>query len=201
MYVARNAAAEVEAEGPVRSSLRAVSTIILVLRLLLLARYLYMYTRARKVQAPLRFIKLVMVGLAMSSLCWTIALATSYSAARSVNIARVSFWVLGLNIETVFTIIAAASSSALLIELEWWAERMAALTLIIIGEGIIGIYEQFSIILSGPNSGRLASVYGSIFAVVGLYRILFGDLAYAARDICLAYAVLQAYISSSTRIT
>lgn len=107
-------------------------------------------------------------------MCWTISLGASFSSERSVNIIRICFWVLGLVIETAFTLLAAASSSALLIDLEWWAERFAALTLIVIGEGIIGIYQQFSTILSSPNSGNLASVYGSIFAVVGLYRILFG---------------------------
>lgn len=135
-----------------------------------------MYTRAKKAGVARHSVLIVMLGLTASATLWAIGFGLSFSSDRPQSIARISLWSIGLAIEFLATAVSSAHSTALRIELEYWAERFAALTLIIIGEGIIGIYENFKSILDGFNLTRFANVFGSIFAAVGLYRILFGRL-------------------------
>ncbi|KAL7008309.1 hypothetical protein EMMF5_002038 [Cystobasidiomycetes sp. EMM_F5] len=154
-------------------SLLAASGVFFVLRILLLLRYAWMYTRAKKAGVARHSVLIVMLGLTASATLWAIGFGLSFSSDRPQSIARISLWSIGLAIEFLATAVSSAHSTALRIELEYWAERFAALTLIIIGEGIIGIYENFKSILDGFNLTRFANVFGSIFAAVGLYRILF----------------------------
>jgi len=65
----------------------------------------------------------------------------------------------------------------ILIELEYWTERFAALTLVILGEGVFGLFESYRSTFVGPTGGFNSVLIAIVIAAVGLYRVLYCESA------------------------
>lgn len=86
---------------------------------------------------------------------------------------RTLFWCLGFAIEYFGSTASALSSAAVLLEQEYWTERFAALTLIVLGEGVLGLFESYRTAFIGPLGGYSPVTLGIVIAAVALYRLLY----------------------------
>lgn len=139
-------------------------------------------------------------GLAMSSACFFAAMAVSFGdVTRGKAIARLVLWSMGLTFDFTGLVLSSSTSKAIFYELEYWTERHAAVVLIVLGEGgelrihprgpthpntnpdftvetfllVIGLFENFRSVYTGPATGFRASFIGQIFAAVGIFRIIY----------------------------
>lgn len=155
-------------------ALCAASGIFAVSRFILLVQYSQTFRFAR--QAGRKQIPLVvtMAGIATNMACWLIALIISFRDTRASSIARLCLWVAGILVEWTATIWGAGSQHAIYMDLSYLCERFAALTLIVLGEGIIGLFEQFKTFITGAAVGfNGGSVIGNTFSVVALFRLIY----------------------------
>lgn len=118
-------------------SLTAASGAFAISRTILLIQYLIVLHFARKHQRSRdqKAIYWHIGGLFVSASMWFAALGVSFSDSRATAIARMTLWAVGLVFEFLCMGAAALAQSAHKLDLEYWAERFSALTLIVLGEG------------------------------------------------------------------
>lgn len=163
----------------IERALKAVSGILAISKCLLLLQYcvpLYFAHRARR---PIRPILLCMVGIVINAACWFGALGASFSHDKAGTIARIALWSVGLLTEWLFVYVSVTRKGAVHFELEYYAERMSALTLIMLVSMQITLRQL--ILTSAPSScaraGRRRYVRmhsrGSepdLFVVIGIFE-------------------------------
>lgn len=180
-----------EDPSAIRRSLLAASAVYAISRFLLLIQYIIILFHAKRAGHSLRPMLVTMTGLVVSGALWFGAMGADFTTSRPHAIARLCLWVAGLVIEFSCLIVSSSSSKALYYELEYWTERFAALTLIVIGEGgkpkpasyprlaecsactVVGLFEQFRAVVAGVTTQYRAVTIGQIFAAVGIYRVLY----------------------------
>jgi hypothetical protein len=115
-------------------SLKTASATFATSRLILFVQYAIVFYYAKKNKRETKPIFWHLGGLFVSSMLWFGALAASFHATPSEGIARIALWATGLAFEFL-CMAGAASSQSHKIDLEYWAERFSAVTLIVLGEG------------------------------------------------------------------
>lgn len=128
----------VESPAATRRSFKVASGVFAASRVVLLCQYLIVLYFARKQRRPCRPIYYNMLGCTLSGLCWFAAVGLSYYDAEAFAISRIVLWALGLVVELAGMIMAAVVQPSINLDLEYWAERFSALTLIVLGEGSKG---------------------------------------------------------------
>jgi hypothetical protein len=131
----RRPVGEIKNEQATLRALKAASATFAISRMILLVQYLVVLYYARKHRRTLKPIFWYLVGLSISAILWWSALAVSFSSTQHAAIARITLWTTGLAFEFVSMGAAAATQPAYKLDLEYWAERFSALTLIVLGEG------------------------------------------------------------------
>jgi low temperature requirement protein LtrA len=96
-----------------------------------------------------------------------------FGESRAGAITRISLFGVGWLLEYTATISSVLSASSILIELEYWTERFAALTLVILGEGVFGLFESYRSTFLGPTGGFNPVLIAIVLSSVGLYRVLY----------------------------
>jgi hypothetical protein len=135
-YVERVGVPEAENGDPTRVSLQGVSAVYAISRVILMAQYIRVYIMARRAKKNPLAIVYTISGLAISACCFCGALGVSgLPTTRAKAFARLSLWIVGLFTEFVTLVMSSATSRAIFYELDYWAERFAAVVLIILGEG------------------------------------------------------------------
>lgn len=91
---------------------------------------------ARSARKSTRAITYSVIGLLISSACFYGAMGASLGVVtRQKAIARIILWTVGLTVDFSGLILSSCTSKAIYYELEYWAERHAAVVLIVLGEG------------------------------------------------------------------
>lgn len=136
LYVERIGAPEPISGDSIQVSLQAVSAVYAISRLLLALQYgriFIMARRAKKSTAPVVY---SVTGLLLSCACFSSAFGVSFGTiTRGKAIARLGLWSLGLTIDFSSLLLSSSTSKAIYYQLEYWAERHAAVVLIVLGEG------------------------------------------------------------------
>lgn len=122
------------AEATLRS-LKAASATFATSRLILVIQYLIVLYFAKKNKRDKKPLYWHIGGLLTSACLWYGAFATAFSESQGAGIARLVLWTTGLAFEFSCMAAAAATQPAYRLDLEYWAERFSALTLIVLGEG------------------------------------------------------------------
>lgn len=104
-------------------------------RIILLLQYAIVLHFAKKHKRQLAPIYCNMLGCLLSGAFWFTAMGLSFRDSEGVRIARIVLWVVGLAVEFGGMVVAAVVQPGLRLDLEYWAERFSALTLIVLGEG------------------------------------------------------------------
>lgn len=127
-------------------SLKAASATFATSRVILFIQYLIVLYFAKKNKRDKKPLYWHLGGLLMSAMLWYGALATAFFESRSAGVVRIVLWTLGLAFEFSCMAAAAATQPAYRLDLEYWAERFSALTLIVLGEGSesYGSYFRFT---------------------------------------------------------
>lgn len=179
-------------------SLKAASATFATSRLILFVQYLIVLHFAKKNKRDKKPLYWHLGGLLVSSFLWYGAFAAAFFDNQGAAIARLLLWTTGLAFEFFCMSAAAASQPAYRLDLEYWAERFSALTLIVLGEGsayfllylsisadfaldyptlVISLFEAFQTVSIGvgssAGSGSRTVLAGSIFSAIGLYRLLY----------------------------
>jgi hypothetical protein len=131
----RRPVGEIKNEQATLRSIKAASATFAISRMILFVQYLVVLYYARKHRRPLKPIFWHLGGLLISAILWWSALAVSFSTSSEAAVARISLWTTGLAFEFACMGAAAATQPAYKLDLEYWAERFSALTLIVLGEG------------------------------------------------------------------
>lgn len=135
-YVDRVGLPEPTDGAPIQVSLQAVSSVYAISRLLLVLQYARLYVMARKAKKNTQAIVYSVAGLIVSSACFYAALGASFGTiTRPKAIARICLWVVGLTADFIGLVTSSCTSKAIYYELGYWAERHAAVVLIVLGEG------------------------------------------------------------------
>jgi hypothetical protein len=135
-YVERVGIPEAENGDPIRVSLQAVSSVYAISRMILLVQYIRLYIMARRAKKTPQAIVYTALGLVITAGCFYGAVGVStYPITRGKAIARLSLWIVGLVTEFIGLVMSSATSQAIFYVLDYWAERFAAVVLIILGEG------------------------------------------------------------------
>lgn len=150
-----------------------ISAVYAVIKLVLAVRYIRMAYYAKRANFSTRSILTSLRGLLATVTCFWIAFGLSYTVDRPHAIARIVMWSMGLAIEFASMYLSSLDSRALRIETSYFCERFAAFTLIVIGEGLISVFERLSSVISGSTAGYSNSIIGAVIAVVGLYQVLY----------------------------
>lgn len=118
-------------------SLMSASGTFAVSRCILLVQYciVYHYARKHKRTKDQRALYWHIGGTLFSSAMWFSAMAISFVDGKASGIGRIALWTAGLAFEFLCMVAAALTQPAYKLDLEYWAERFSALTLIVIGEG------------------------------------------------------------------
>lgn len=118
-------------------SLTAASGAFAVSRTILILQYLIVlyFARKHKRTKDQRAIYWHIGGLTASALMWYAAMGVSFHNTTGTAVARICLWATGLLFELLCMVAAAMAQSAHKLDLEYWAERFSALTLIVLGEG------------------------------------------------------------------
>lgn len=133
-YIRRPAGELKNAEATLRS-LKAASFVFATSRLILFVQYLIVLHFAKKHKRDKKPIYWHLGGLVVSSFLWYGAFATAFFESQTAGIIRIALWTTGLAFEFFCMAAAAATQPAYRLDLEYWAERFSALTLIVLGEG------------------------------------------------------------------
>lgn len=100
---------------------------------------------ARRAKKSTRAILYSVAGLIMSGACFYGAMGASFEpVTRSKAIARLVLWSLGLTLDFTGLLLSSGTAKAIYFQLEYWAERHAAVVLIVLGEG--GTYDQSALL-------------------------------------------------------
>lgn len=116
-------------------SLKAASFVFATSRLILFVQYLIVLHFAKKHKRDKKPLYWHLGGLLASSFLWYGAFATAFFESPTAGIIRIVLWTTGLAFEFCCMVVAAATQPAYRLDLEYWAERFSALTLIVLGEG------------------------------------------------------------------
>lgn len=123
-------------DAEILRSLECASGIYAASRLVLLIQYTPMLRFARSANRSLKPILYTQLGIAFNMLCAVIALGIYFRDTPASSIAALTIWLLGIVVESLANLVSAASSQTIYWDLEnYWCERFAALTLIVVGEG------------------------------------------------------------------
>lgn len=135
-YVDRIGAPEPASDKPVRVSLQAVSAVYAISRMLMVMQYGRIFIMAHRAKKSTAAIVYSCIGLIVSAACFYGAMGSSFGmVTRGKAIARLTLWSVGLAVEFSGLLLSSTTSKAIYYELEYWAERHAAVVLIVLGEG------------------------------------------------------------------
>ena len=165
-----------DAPSAVKRALKVASGVYAISRFLLIFQYLIVLIQAKKAGRNKRPAVYALAGLFMSGCLFFAAMAVSWGAfgdTRGSGIARVILWSAGWIIEYASSTFSAMSSGAVMLEQHYWTERFAALTLVVLGEGVLGIVESYRTSFVGPLGGYRPAIVAIVIAAVALYRVLF----------------------------
>jgi low temperature requirement protein LtrA len=160
----------------VKRGLKVASGVYAISRFLLVFQYLIVLYQTRKAGRNIKPPLYAMCGLFVSGSLFFIAMAVTwheFGQTKPAAILRTTFWALGWTIEYATSTFSAMSSSAVLLEQEYWTERFAALTLVVLGEGVLGLFESYRTAFIGPLGGYSPVTIGIVVAAVALYRLLY----------------------------
>jgi hypothetical protein len=115
--------------------LKAASATFATSRLILFIQYLIVLHFAKKNKRDKKPLYWHLGGLLVSFFLWYGAFAAAFFDSRAAAIVRILLWTTGLAFEFFCMCAAAATQPAYRLDLEYWAERFSALTLIVLGEG------------------------------------------------------------------
>lgn len=116
-------------------SLKSASAVFATSRMILMVQYVIVLYYAKKHKRDKKPLYWHLGGLATSACLWYGAFAASFFESRGMGVARIVLWTTGLAFEFACMAAAAATQPAYRLDLEYWAERFSALTLIVVGEG------------------------------------------------------------------
>lgn len=116
-------------------SLKAASATFAVSRIILIMQYLIVLYYAREHNRDKRPLYWHLGGLIVSASLWFGAFAASFFNTRGTAITRIVLWSAGIVVEFACMATASAVQPDYHLDLEYWAERFSALTLIVLGEG------------------------------------------------------------------
>lgn len=131
----RRPAGELKNAQATLRSLQAASATFATSRVIVMIQYLIVLYYARKHKRDKKPLYWHIGGLLTSACLWYAAFATSFSESHGAGVARLVLWIAGLAFEFACMAAAAATQPAYRLDLEYWAERFSALTLIVLGEG------------------------------------------------------------------
>jgi len=167
---------QVASSSMVKRSLKVTFGVFAISRFLLFIQYGIVMAQAQRAGRSRRPAFFAMCGLFASGAIFFGAMAASWDKfgdSQAGAITRIILFGIGWLLEYMATISSVLSSSSILIELEYWTERFAALTLVILGEGVFGLFESYRSTFLGPTGGFNPVLVAIVLASVGLYRVLY----------------------------
>lgn len=160
-------------ESDRRRAVQAASAIYAISRFILIVQYAIVTVQARRRKCEIRPMLMVIAGLFISAAMWLGALGCDFQDGKSWAIGRLCLWISGVLCEFGLTFWALKYEAHFEEDAEFFLERFNALTIIIIGEGVFGLFEGFSIVIQGPQETIDPSVIGVLCAAICMYLSLY----------------------------
>ena len=175
-YVWKQPGEPSSAEAVLRSFFIA-SIVYACSRVVLIIQYLIVLYYARKRGLTNHSLSITISVLLASAFLWFVAAGLCTCQGRVVAITRITLWAAGLLAEFANCFHSMTTTRAHAVDLAYYYDRLQSLTLIVMGEGIIGAFASFRKALIGlnvrPGPGDTQTIAGIVLSAVGIFRLLF----------------------------